>query len=828
MKDFLSEYLITLNGKRNTKIHDILADVRVSKNDLDSIADKMRDSKRNAPIVISKEKFGSLIRQDSFDAAHRDAGRRILDLFQVSNRISLVLDSHTSILSSEIRAIEDEISAMEKAIANYGFTLSDNGFYDYAFTETFNDDTFRETDGNIVLTDRSGQNFASDEQALVNAASGILSLSPELKISYPLSGNILNSNCLALATSNTDVSNALNAKASNGWRMAISSPKPFTSKIDDTFTQQGAQVELEIFLAVSSPCDTVVLVPFSDTPVDIMRVSVFSDNNDQSTSKVVLDSKTSLDRPLSIHFPLQSISKIRIAINQSVYSRGESPSAQVESVYRDFYTDIKTQREDVVKYVGKTYNENKKALKRTFLNAQNKDKNLRIFKSEIPEINFEPSYGPLTIDKIVKGYNPNNPGQDMWSYKSKSTQFMRRMIDEKVFSNNTDILNDRYIFNSNRSFLSSNKPLHMTMMSGSAMYTDSSLSSQAPLSADIISYSTIQEQQYLSYQYNLGLRNIQIGSGERIYRGVFISKQIPAPSDSGEVKIKVDEINFELLGTSRDSKIITSIEYSICNKSNPTKETDWVATLPIDNPSVVAERLFVDGLGMGQLRFPASMSGNFAIYKNGYKLDLTGVTRFNISDQSAISSVQIPMTMFTSSDVFTVDYQPYGDQSIINFKNRGIEESLLGTAFDDSGAGETFSGSFDDQIITLKNEPYVNETLVQNGSSYTSAGFVSAYQPITILMSDGTVAINHTNYKGTIQNSLATFDETNTVYIQSGKNIVFNKPITQNFTVYYQYLPSNLRFRIIMRVNDINYVSPSVNSIQLKTKTRKANVRKLI
>jgi hypothetical protein len=821
MKDFLSEYLITLSGKRNTHISELLSAASVSKNDLDSIADKLRDSKKDSPISISKEGFGSLISRNNFDAANRDAGRRILDLFQVSNRISLLLDSHTAILSSEIKTIEDEILAMEKAIANYAFTLSDSGFYDYAFIETFNDDTFRE-DIDLKLTDRSGVDFSKEEKALVNSAAGILSLNPALSTSYPLSGSIINNNCLSLATSNTGIDNALNTEASNGWRVAVSSPKPFTSKIDNSLTKQGAQVELEVFLSAPSPCDTILLNPFSDVPLDLMRIKIFSDNNDQSTVKTVFDDIQILDKPFIVNFPLQSVSKIRITLNQSVYSRGELPSTKTESIYRDFYTDIKTQRDSVTLFVGQPFDKNDEALKRIFVRSQSKEKDLRIFRSEIPKINFEPQFGPLTIDKIV-----NHSDKRMTTYTSKASTFMRKMINEKVFANNTEILNQRSIFNANTTFLSANNSYQMTMMSG--YLSNQEILRQPQLSVDILSYSTLQEQQFLDYQYSLGLRNIQVGFGERIYRGVFISKQIPAPSDSGEVKIKVDQSNFELLDTARDSGVITSTEYSISNKSNPSSELDWTAILPIGETFVNAERLFLDELGKATLRFPASTNGSFQVFKNGIKIDLDSVTEFTSTDKSSIKSIQIDPRSFSSNDIFTINYEPYGDQSILNFEQRGLDQKLLASAFDDNGAGETFYGTYNNQIITLNNDPYINyDSIFKYGSYSTTLGFNSTYQPITIIMNDGTVALNQTNYNGGTQNSLSSFDETKTVYIHSGKNIAFNKPITEKFTVFYQYLPSNIRFRVIMRVNDINYVSPTVNSVQIKTKTRKADPRKLI
>lgn len=827
MKDFLSEYLITLSGKRNTHIQDLLSASRVSKNDLDSLASKLKDTKKDSPIIISQESLGGLIRRATFDSVNRDANRRLLELFNVSNRISLVLDSHAAILTSEIKALEDEIAAMEKAIANYAFTLSDGGFYDYAFTEPFSDDTFRETNISIKLTDRSGIDFSPEEIAVVNGAAGILSLSPQLKNAYPITADFVHTNCASMISSNTGLDRALNADVSNGWRMAVDAPKPITNRIDPSFLQQGAQVELEIFLQAPAPCDTIILTPFSDLSIDVLRVQIYPDVLN-ATPVSLLDSPITLDQTRVINFPLQPVAKFRVLLNQSIYSRGQTPPAQYEVAYRELNDDIKLQRHNMANYMGRAYNKNNKALKRVFLKAQKQSDDLKIFKSEIPQLDFNPAFGPMTLDKVVLGFNPSNPKQDFWSFKTKANHFMRKMIDEKIFASNPDQLNKRFVFNANQSFISSNSPLQLTMLSGQTS-TGIDVSPQQPVSANIIGYPTIQENQYLAYQYNLGLRNIRIGTGERIYRGVFISKQIPAPNDSGEVKIKVDDQDYQLIGTSRDIAQITSIEYSVSNKANPSTEQDWIPILPMTQTQVEGERLFVNEVGRAITRFTPAISGGLKIYKNGYQFDISNVTIMRTADEAGIKSFRFKLGTFSSSDIFTISYTPLSNSSIINFEDKGLGSSTLATAYDDSGAGETFNSTLNNQVVTLKNEPYVDYASVDSSGSYsTTYGFQGSYQPITIVMSDGSIALNQTNYKGITQNDLSTFDESQTAYIHSGKNIIFNKPITDKFTVFYQYLPSTLRFRVVLRVNDQTYVSPSVNSVQVKTKTRKPNPRKTI
>lgn len=828
MKDFLSEYINSLNGFRQTSIHEILSSSTLGKQDLDVIATKLTNTQKQSPIIIGLEPFNGLIDSVSFDGTTREVARRLLELYNTSNDISLLLDSHTAILTSEIKALEDELSALEKAINNYAFTLADNGFYDYSFTETFNDDTMRETSLDVGLSDRSGIDFSADEQALVNGVSGTLTLNTELKSEFPLNGAIINSNCMPFVTSNTGISNSLNASVSNGWRVALSAPKPISSSLPGA-SISGAQILLELTLANPAPCNAIVLTPFSDLPVDILEVRVFNQNDQKDSAPVVvLSDRTPLDRSFTINFPMMSVAKFTILINQSTYKRGEMPPAKAEIVYRDFYGSIQNQRKHVEMFMGKQYNKNRKALKRVFLKTRNLNET-RVFKAELPSVDFEATHGPLTLDKIINREKfSRNSSDDIFRYQSKINTFMRRMIDENVFASNPQIVNDRKVYNVNittgsNTFgdFSSNQTLAQNGIGIQGV--------EAPLNANILSYASTNQQTFLDYQYNIGLRNIRIGYGSKTYRGVFITKQIPAPTDSGEVKLKSDEVNMILVDSSRDSKLITSFEYSISNKSNPKGESDWLPILPIGDTQIQAERLFITEAGVAILRFPADQNSIITVYKNGYSIDLSSITLISGSDVATIKGLRFPVNSYLSTDIFTVDYTPAGDQTVINFAQKGFGQSLLASAFDDNGAGESFNGTDNNQIITLKNEPYIDYSQANTKGTYSATlGFVGTYQPITIVLSSGVTALNQTNYIGKNQNNLSSFNSSKTAYIHSGNNIIFNRPITERFTVYYQYIPSNLRLRVVMRVNNVDYVSPILNSVQVKTKTLKPDARKVL
>ena len=109
-----------------------------------------------------------------------------------------------------------------------------------------------------------------------------------------------------------------------------------------------------------------------------------------------------------------------------------------------------------------------------------------------------------------------------------------------------------------------------------------------------------------------------------------------------------------------------------------------------------------------------------------------------------------------------------------------------------------------------------------NASKYTTNLGMVPYQPITVILNNGTNAINITNYSSGQQANLGSF-VSGYYYIQSGNTIMFNVPITSSIKVYYQYLISNVRVRVVERVNNITFASPTVSSFNVKAKLIQPN-----
>lgn len=825
MKDFIDDYITTLSARRANRIYSLLEESQLFKKDVEGLVNKLNDIRKNAPVVIKSEVPGLPVLASKLESGFRDVHINISDMYRVSNMISSILYNNSVMLTSEIKAIEDELVAMEKTINDYAFGLADGGFYDYVFTETFSDEIMKET-FDFSVEDRDGTAFESNEQAVVNSASGILTLSPYLTKSYSLTGLVNNSNCLSYATSNTGLQNALNENVTSGWRVAISSPRPISSNITGA-TGGGAQVAIELFLQNPSPCDTLIVTPFSDLNSTIVSLKIYKNLTDNNHFEILTE-PTSIDKPTNFSFPMQAVAKVSMIVSQPIYKRRSQVVDRHEAQFRVLNETIKKERDDFKFIKGKEYARNKKVQKYIFLRAENaRTKYPEFFRSQTPNIDFDVATGPLTLDKML--FKRNSPeGQDnIWKQKSKTQSIMRRMISQRLFAGSLDVRPRRTLISRGSDFSGGFVPALNKEGEG---YKYHDISDVGATEADFDPYALSSgSDSILNYEYDFGLRNVKIGSGISIYNGVYISKTLPAPSDSGEVRIKVQDTNYQLRNTVRDDPVVTSIEYSVTNKSTPKKESDWMPILPSGFTTVESERFFVDDSGFGKFRFPAALTDNISIYKNGVRLQFATESAYTYSaNKQSIVGLRLPADLILSSDILTCSYTPAADATVINFEKQGFSQSILASAYDENGAGESFTGTTQDRLVSLSYDPYVDYDQVEQYGSYGVNGFTGTYQPIVIQMADGTIAKNQTNYSGFLQNSLEDYADSTTVhYIHSGKNIIFNKVITERFTVFYQYLPSNLRFKIVLRVNDIAFVTPNVDSIQVKSKTRKADSRKV-
>ena len=268
-----------------------------------------------------------------------------------------------------------------------------------------------------------------------------------------------------------------------------------------------------------------------------------------------------------------------------------------------------------------------------------------------------------------------------------------------------------------------------------------------------------------------------------------------------------------------DLKEPISYEISISNTEIPVSEKDWLPILEYGKDQIDSEVLFFDSQSSSAYTRFYFKKETFVLYKDGY---VVPPNEYSLKENSIIIKSLDINSIYVCA--YKTDLTLFSYDNIDFIKNKLFQESTK-SYFNDQGQGERFSTTDYTGRITLSNFPYIN-TVYAESSSYNPAYgtiFSSDYQgysPIKVLLSDGSYAINLTNY--TSSKDLPSFTDSSRVYfIQNGKEIVFNQILSDPFSVIYEYVSNSTRFRIIIRKNVSNILyQASIDAVIVKAKTK--------
>jgi hypothetical protein len=325
------------------------------------------------------------------------------------------------------------------------------------------------------------------------------------------------------------------------------------------------------------------------------------------------------------------------------------------------------------------------------------------------------------------------------------------------------------------------------------------------------------------YEYSFSIKSIEFATVEKIdsNKACFVSKKIPfngyplalkASIVKSKNLIDFNRFNFDL-------KEPVSYELSISNTEIPVSENDWLPILEYGKDTIDSEVLFFDLQSLSAYTRFYFKKETFVLYKDGY---IVSPDTYSLKENSII------LNSLDVNSIYVCKYQT--DLTLFNYDNVDFIKSKLfqestKSYFNDQGQGERFSTTDYTGRITLSNLPYINTTYTQSAGYNPAYGttFSSDYQgysPVKVLLSDGSYAINLTNY--TNSKDLASFPDSSRVYfIQNGKEIVFNQIISDPFSVVYEYVSNSTRFRIILRKNASNILyQASVDAVIVKAKTK--------
>lgn len=699
-----------------TRASRILDGLKIEKSNLASVANRLDSLPINTAITIPDEVLFSRVRASKNVLSFRDIAARLETLYEESNLVSLLLDGYGGALTTDIKVLDSEITALEKALANYSFLLSDGGSFDFAFMEPFSDELNRDS-FDWPITDRAGLVFSDLDGASVDTAEGTLKLTDNINVSYPLTGAVVSSNSSAMEISNTGIRNALDRDLSRGWRVSINSPRVINSTLkefvglynQDNWT--GAQYVVEFNIPSPAPADTITISPCSEYPFELTQVQILPIKTTEDQPKFILTAPIKINKVTSVQFPMQTVQRVRLYLRQDTFLVNSAPpQPQSETVGALLFSSITDQWKLSASGV-------------RFGSSDRED-------TSLSNPSIEDFRRPWEVNTAYRSMYRDGRVTNPYRQVDMETTLSRQIAD--IVGNG--LLN---IISPGTVPLPTNDPL--SRLAGIKLQNDVNL--ENPI---VVSTTTNNDLRYMGknpntgsvFSYNFGIQLIRIGLGGKAFKGTFVTKPIPAPGDMGEVKLKTGEANYSYADTDKEMVAATFIEYSVTNKSNPKLESDWIPVMPIDAPDSIDELFLVDATGLGLFRFPASIDESVILYKNGYRVDRPLNDMLVMAENKrSIIGLKLPIGFATKEDNLICSYTPALDTKVLNFENAGLGLPPLAAAHDEGEAGEGFAASNSDLTVDLKFSPYIDYGSVDS-STYNSTYGLVPYQPIIVSLGD--------------------------------------------------------------------------------------------
>lgn len=860
MRLFLDDFIRAQSPTGRARAATLLASAKVNKAQLQEIANKLINEVQTGAITLPVPLPYDSLRGEVIRGVLADVEINHDKIFADSNNVSAVLDSLFGILSADIKSLEEELAAVEKSVDNYAFLLSDHGAYDYAYLEGFNDE--RGMDLSLsIMPDRGSRDFSLKDLAYVDPASGTLVISGNNIRKWPISNvSIIGTNVSTLIpeSSYASLDNMVQEMSSNGWSASVTSPSVLTSNIEgykesgvaiknddvlDGTDLAGLKFIIEFTLPSPQSCDTLTIDPMSDWDFIVSEILLYPSDSDDNVYYSPLNGAITIDRSKMISFPTQTVAKFRLYVRQATYKRQFDRSLDTEARNKKVFDELvfknvipppatkKKQNNDNLPEVGpfSSYGWWDQRMLLWLKDQKDPEKQGSPYAVSIPKADYRKNWGAFSQRSNRLERRTFEASRSGWD----NNDWVTRIVQDVIVS----IAGSENIWGSVLNTTRQVKPAwDATANNMRADRMNRGISTEvSPNPGRVKDMGQESSPVKLPYKYKLGIKNVSIGTAYPNDRAVFISKRLEAPGEIGEVRLKVSEQNISIAGVNRDTPQVTSVEYSVSNLSNPVKENNWIPILPIDGEEVVGEKLIPDVTGKCFLRFPAKIDAPMQVYINGKKIIADGTEsntsiRLKMSDviipnetNQNIYAVKIPLSMIASRDILTIDYIPSRDFTTISFADANTDgKPPLASAYDDEGAGEGFTDSGGQLVIDLSHNPFVDPTSVEE-ATYDATTGLDGYSPVVVQFDDGTVAYNLTNYKGGVQSSLDS-DSDNYQFIHTGNTLMFNKLVEKAFRVFYQFQPSDVRVRVVLRSNYNSYVTPSVDFFQLKAKTKKADV----
>jgi len=867
MINFLPSIIKTFSDNSQQSVGYLIKSIKADKAQVSELVKSLSNFSVGADFAPTLMRSRAIIESEFFVDIFRDVQIRFDRYFSASNSISVSLNSMIEVMSSQVAKIEKNISILENYIDNYDFISGKDDLYNDSYIENFNDFLKSNTydaspvpfvDRGGVAFDENGNGFVDPIVSKFKIGNGIdfvNTIGFIKSVDYETNYN-------QYISSITDYESLFNEKQSNVWNVSVQSPTVLTS-IPPSFSQNidydysyivGAKTVMTINFIKEIEMDLIRINPNEYDGLQLMQVVVesaniaeriYSSNSNVPSSgyqkKKILLSPVKINSVLDINFSLDKVKSITLIFNQSTYKKNTiSPTSDEVSsrLIHELLNGIRKSKknnhsklQDIVLEYFRKFNSIDEAKRNSYAYTD-----YYTYKYPIGKVGSQPflneKNNSISLDQENRLSSSNHLSVMVKNIVSQTLGDRFKLFDDSLFVDSR--LNNRGGFlgkiGNSPSILSKNSnslDKNLVSFSDDAIMSGSNIHSTNMLRS--------KNQNVENYMYSFSLKGVQFGKTRQISnatnslftnKACFISSKIPIDGNPLAVKAK---LNLEKVDESKalpdfDLKEANSYELSISIKENPTSENDWIPIISYDNNDINSEFLFFDSISKTAfLRF-FPIDTSIKIYSNQKLIPESQYTINKFNRSIYINSFDPKNNYVASYTADNVNFtQNYIDISTLLAGNQTL------SAYSNDKNGEFFERTASNNGIKLVNQPYINYDKLKKASYSQRGGTINTieytgYNPVLVKFSDGSYATNLTNYKlGSFEKG-EFYDTQEVLFFHNGKNIIFNKTITQPFNVIYEYLNSQVRFRLIIRNNFNNYFSSgSVDNVILKFKTKNSD-----
>jgi hypothetical protein len=857
MLNNLPNTINTYSNLSRSTVTSLIRNMKVDKVEIGSLISRLSGYSSGNNFAASAIGQLSTLTKEVLVELFRDCSLRLSNLYSGANSAGLAIDSMVSILSSEIEKVEKDINDLELFINNYEFISGKDDLYNQNYIEKFDTSLYNYNfDGsNFSIPDRDNSFFPSNGNYFIDSISGICKMGN----SYS-NKNIINniqsikvvSNYETYTTTDSDFANLFNDNLQDSWNITIKTPNVLTANIINYLKYlnynysniNGAQTAIEVNLISPINIDTIRLNPNLGNGLQLLQIVAFnpantesSNNNTSESYNLLLSNPIVLDSRLEISFDKKMINKFIFIFNQSTYIRNKlvPMTSELNSKLIQSFVDQRLNERS------KKFSLNQDLVywhfkRKNTVNGLSKNKNMdnEYYSYRFPaDLN---DYSRMISDEIFRANNFNLEDRE-------------RLFNSPVFKNLfynivSNLDNDYFNIYSNyyvEAPVSKNPQQTLNYPGYIQQNNSNNISDQKyQFYEQSRSYGTAQnavrdlltKESSDYYEYIFSLKSIEFLEidSTNVNKSCFVSRKIPVDGQILAVKAKASVIESSISTAINNINLNSPISYelSISNEESPVSESSWTP-IALNNSSFIdSEVVFLDTSDFtAALRFKATI-GSIILYKDGIRCSANAYSFNSASNKVALldRSIFSPNSIFCVSYILNSDiYNPYE----IDFVKNNLYKDITKNYGDNSGPGQMFMRTDLNRSVSLEHTPYINQNYLQNSTYSPNIGTIfngsgSSYNPVKIQLSDGSYAVNITNYTNN-QYSSSFYNTNLTLFIQNGKNITFNRNINSSFRVFYEYAPYNLRFRFIMRKNIPNINIPGkADSILLKMKTATSNL----